>query len=86
MVDNFEAFQTQLDSPGARHFAVTPSDDTDFTIQPRSLFVGGGGNVAVVDIDGTVATYTVPAGFYLLMRASRVNATGTTATNIIGIY
>jgi hypothetical protein len=43
--------------------------------------------VTINTLAGDALTYTsVPAGTYLQMRASRVFATGTTATNIVAEY
>lgn len=73
-------------APASDAFAVTPSDSVNFTNGARSLYVGVTGNVAVVTPAGTVVTFTaVPAGTVLPVEASRVNATGTTATSIVGL-
>jgi hypothetical protein len=69
-----------------RHAAVTPSDTVNFG-QARALYVGGAGNVAVVDLDGTAVTYVgVPAGTFLPVQCKRVNATSTTATSIVALF
>lgn len=64
--------------------AVTPSDTTfvDF----HGLYVGGVGDVAYVTGAGnTVTLKAVPTGTYLPhIRVTKVNATNTTATNIVG--
>lgn len=65
--------------------AVTPHDSTNFTSIVRQLYVGVTGDVVVVTQAGVVITFkAVPAGasigpFFI----KRVNATGTTATNIV---
>jgi hypothetical protein len=72
---------------GAR--AVTPNDGADLPFSPaRRLYVGTGGNVSVVYEPGSTAvTYVnVPSGFVFGGFITRVNATGTTATNIIAEY
>lgn len=67
-------------------FAVTPSDTLNFTNLAKALYVGGAGDVALVTSAGGAATFVgVPAGTVLPVKASRVNATGTTAANIIGL-
>jgi hypothetical protein len=65
--------------------AVTPSDSADLTIgQSRWIFVGGAGNLTVVDEEGnTVLISTVPAGAQLPIAVTRIKATGTTATLIV---
>lgn len=71
-------------SPAADGVAITPSDTVDLTVAPRRLWIGGAGNVKINTLAGNPLTYTaVPAGTYLTIRASRIFATGTTATNII---
>lgn len=66
--------------------AVTPSDSTDLPIQPRSLYIGGSGTLVVDMQGGATVTFTaVPVGI-LEIRARRVRATGTTATNILALY
>lgn len=74
------------DLPADRHFAITPSNTTDLAITPRAIFVGGAGNVVIRDIAGVDVTYTFPAGSVFSFRAVRILATGTTATNLVGIY
>jgi hypothetical protein len=65
------------------HFPVTKSDSAANVAD--ALFVGGAGDVTVLDKDGTSATYTVPAGAYILCSTSKVMSTGTTATGIVGL-
>ena len=65
---------------------VTPSDATVLAPTWGGLFVGGAGNVAVVTEEGTTLTFTgVLAGSVLPIVVTRVRATGTTATNIVGM-
>lgn len=71
--------------PGNYHFAITPNDAVNLTVVPRCLFIGVAGDVVIHDAAGTAATYKNWVGF-LPFRARRVLATGTTATNILGIY
>lgn len=65
---------------------VTPSD-TDTYSPPVTVYVGGAGNVAVECGLGanTVTFSNIPAGSVLPMRVTRVLATGTTATLMIGM-
>lgn len=65
------------------HSPVTPSDSAANAFD--ALHVGGAGVVTCLDLDGTSAAYTVPAGGYILCRTSKVMATGTTATLIVGL-
>jgi hypothetical protein len=65
------------------HIAITPSDST--VIYADALYVGGAGNVTCLDRDGTSALYAVPAGGQIPTNVTKVMATGTTATGIVGL-
>lgn len=68
-------------------FAISKSDATNFSYQVRGIYVGGAGAVTVVTPAGSVVTFSgVPAGTILPVRATRVNSTGTDATNMVGLY
>jgi len=87
MADNFEDFNSGLDSPALNAEAVTPSDSVSLTNDSRGLFVGGAGNISVLMSGGTSVTFTgVVAGSILPIRVNRVNATSTTATDIVALY
>jgi hypothetical protein len=89
---NGDASARPIESPAVGAFAITPSNATVFDgtggkIPPRSLYVGGAGNVAVVMLNGTSVTFSgVAAGTTLPIRVKQVLATGTTATMILGLY
>lgn len=66
--------------------AVTTSDSATFA-PTYGLYVGGAGNVKVDMYDGGTVTFnSVTAGTILPIKATRVYATGTTATNIVALY
>ena len=68
-------------------FAITKHDTTNFAYQVRGIYVGGAGAVTIVTPAGSVITFSgVPAGTILPVRATRVNSTGTDATNMVGLY
>tara|TARA_R110002020_G_scaffold471284_1_gene698214 strand:- start:10625 stop:10954 length:330 start_codon:yes stop_codon:yes gene_type:complete len=67
-------------APVSDHVAVTPSDATVLT-GVRGLKIGTGGTIAV-RVNGVDRTYTASDGEYLPLKAQRVLATGTTATDI----
>lgn len=71
----------------AKGFAITTSDATDFAVQTQAIFVGGAGNAVVVWEDGTTSTLNgLLAGHVYRLKLRRINATNTTATNIVGLY
>lgn len=67
--------------------AITPSDSADIpggTI--RGFTVAVAGNVAVVMADGSTGTLSnLPEGVQHAYQVTRILATGTTATGIIGL-
>jgi hypothetical protein len=67
--------------------AVTPSDSVNIVSGPAdALWVGTGGDVAIRSVQGEVVTFkNVPGGTMLLVQTSRVNLTGTTATDIVAL-
>jgi hypothetical protein len=69
-----------------RATAVTPSDATVIPV-PRSLYVGGAGDIAAVLAgDTAVVTFSgVPAGSILPIQVTKVMA-ATTATLILALY
>lgn len=66
--------------------AITTSDSTTYTPMLDALYVGVTGNVTIVDGDGDTVLFTaVPAGMVLPVSCSKVMATGTTASAIVGL-
>lgn len=75
-----------LADPASNLEAVTPSDTVNLTNATRGLWVGTGGNVAVLPVNGTAVTITnVASGTLLPIRILRVNSTNTTASNMVGL-
>ena len=80
-----------LADPYPNYAAVVPSDTVNFHATPkvglcRALYVGVAGDVAAVGEDGVAVVFkAVPVGL-LPVRVVRVNATGTTATNIVRLW
>jgi hypothetical protein len=67
-------------------FAVTPDDATELPTEVRGLYIGTGGDLVVQGIgtDTTVTYKNLPDASYVFVQASKVMATGTTASDIIG--
>lgn len=64
--------------------AVTPSDTTQISF--RAIYVGGAGNLSVVAESGVVVTFIAPpVGSIIPIRGIKVNATLTTATNLVAL-
>lgn len=73
--------------------AISPDDAVDLpafltnTLPTTAIYVGTGGDVSAVSADGVAATFkNVPSGAFLWLWARRVNATGTTAQNLLACY
>lgn len=73
-------------APGLDAFDITPSNSTNFNIMARAIYVGTGGDISLVTSRGNTVVFTaVPQGTVLPVVALRVNSTGTTASNLVGI-
>lgn len=68
--------------------AVTPNDAVDLTLGTcRAIYVGGAGNISIVDGAGTTVVFSnLTAGSILPVQTARINATATTATLIVALY
>jgi hypothetical protein len=67
--------------------SITPDDDVELARVTRALYVGVTGDVEVVMVDGTTATFVaVPAGTLLPIQVTKVKDAATTATDIVGLY
>lgn len=66
---------------------ITPDDATDLSNITRGLYIGATGNVRVLLLYDTTPVTFVGAvkGSILPIRVKRVYATGTTATDLVGL-
>ena len=86
-MDKFSDYPTSLTAPARDAAAILPSDATDLAVLPRALFRGQTGDVSARLAGGqTVVFRNVQGGSTLPVRAARVHATGTTATDIIALW
>ena len=86
MNDPFAAHAASLTGPALGAMAVTPSDTADLASAIRALTIGtAGGSVSFLSSrDGSVyTTGPLPVGTYSLC-ASRILASGTTASGLTG--
>ena len=74
------------EAPLESAFAITPSDTVVISPPTRAVYVGTTGNITADFIDGgtSILLNAVPVGMYW-WRVSKIHATGTTASNIIGM-
>ena len=86
MPDKFENHAAGLESPAQHGFAITPHDSSPLVVATRALYVGTAGNIAAVLISGAELTFSnVPSGTLLPIRLAKVKASGTTASNLLGL-
>lgn len=86
-VDIHSGFLTGISGPVVHAFAITPSNDDDITYATRYVYVGGTGTLKVDTVGGETVTFSaVAAGVFHPIRVTKVYATGTDATGIIGAY
>lgn len=89
MSDKYDNMYDGLEAPASHVSLITPSDTTDLTQSLRGIAFSAAGTLKVKTQDGTVVTIpsgTLAPGIIHPIRIKRVYATGTTVTNIIGVY
>lgn len=72
--------------PGKYAAQITPSDTVNLPAPTRAIYVGSAGGAITVIMNGTPVQFlAVPLGI-LPIQCTRVNATGTTSTNLIALW
>lgn len=72
--------------PAANAASLTPSDATDLTFVTRGIMVDVAGDLSVRMLGGQTVTFAALASTIYPFRVTRVLATGTTATGILGLW
>ena len=74
-------------SAASSAFAITPHASNALTQTVNAIYVGGDGNIAcrLKDDSADVTFVGLVAGSILPVQATHVRATGTTATNLVGL-
>ena len=86
MTDRFQNTSSGIDGPAMDGFAITPDDLNDIAEVTRALYIGGAGDITVITKTGSQITFNgLNNGSILPVRVSRILATGTTASNIVGL-
>jgi len=65
---------------------ITGNDTMDLATIPQQLYIGGAGSVSVNLAGSGSCSFAGVAGGYLKINPSRVFATGTSATGIVGLW
>lgn len=80
-------YSSEQSGPGVKWAAVTKSDNTVLAAGMRGIFVGTGGDLAIVGEDGNDEIFkNILSGTLLPVGAKKVLSTGTTAADIVAIY
>lgn len=86
MFDRYKGIAPASDSPAIDAFSIIPNDSLELTEVTRAVYVGQGGTLVVTTKEGTTVTFeNVAAGGFLPLRLSKVLATGTTASALVGL-
>lgn len=85
-IDRFAKLQSTYEMPSNKLVDIVPDDGNDLPEVTRGIYIGGIGDLTVVDEYANQVTFVgLLPGIILPIRAVRVMATGTTATNLIGL-
>lgn len=86
MKDRFESFALDASGPIEGGFSITPNDSANLPEVTRALYIGEGGSLRCTTNDGQTLTFSgLMPGTLLPIRATRVHASGTTATAVLGL-
>jgi hypothetical protein len=85
--DLYSKITDNVEAPAMGAFTVTGSDTNELDIYSRAIYVGGSGDLSLVTLnDETVTFKAVPVGTLIPIRAKKILVTGTTATDLLGLY
>ena len=86
MSDSFANHSVSLTAPATRSEAISPGDTLELCQVTRALYVGQPSNVRVKTVTGDIVTLANMLGGVLYpIRVQQVFATGTTATDLVGL-
>lgn len=86
MPDRFENRAQSLEAPASHGFDVTPNDSADLVEISRAIYVGTGGAISLVLSSGAALNLAnVANGSILPLRVKAIKATGTSASDIVGL-
>ncbi|OAM78577.1 spike base protein, RCAP_Rcc01079 family [Devosia elaeis] len=86
MADRYSNREPSMEGPAVHAFSIVPHDTNALPETTRAIYVGGFGALRLVLASGTEITFAnLPAGTALPVRATHVRATGTSATDIVGL-
>jgi hypothetical protein len=85
-----DPFRQAMDSPmtpAENCFTITPSDSAELPCATKAIYIGEGGDVALIPVRGkkAVTFRNLPSGAILDVRVRAIRATGTTARELVGL-
>lgn len=85
--DSFENSVDSVMAPSENFFPIVPSDSEEIELATKAVFVGQGGNLAVMPLKGQspVVFANIADGSVIDIRVRAILATGTTAAQIVGL-
>lgn len=85
-MDAYADHSVGLTAPAIRAENITPNDSADLARTTRALYVGQTGNVRVTTSAGdTLTLANMQGGVLYPIRIARILATGTTASDLVGL-
>ncbi len=87
-IDNFNGVEGDtLIASSINPYPITPHDTDPLPVVPKAIYVGTAGDVTLrgIGAEADVTFRNCPAGVELMVRASHVRATGTTASDLVAM-
>lgn len=85
-IDEFGSYSRGLGGPLTSAIQVTPNNSNDLSHVSRALFVGVGGDLRVITLDGQTVTFGGMGPGWHPIRVRRILSTGTTASAIVACW
>lgn len=87
MADPYSGFSGSITAPASSAYVITPSDVSAIDPLPRAIRVGTGGDIIIRAMGSSVdvTLKNVADGETIPIRCQYIRATGTTATDIVGL-
>ena len=86
MSDRFAGYAGSLDDPASTCRPIEPSDSVALLEVSRAIYIGGAGDVRLIDATGNTVTFAgLVGGSILPVRTHSVLANGTTATGLVAM-
>nr|WP_298925250.1 hypothetical protein [uncultured Erythrobacter sp.] len=85
--DSFSSSADSLIAPARVAYSITPQDGVELSTSAKALYVGTGGDITfrAVGSETDVVLRNVVSGTILPIRIAAIQATGTTAADMVGL-